>query len=62
MANNQLECGVICEKIAIRAGDDERIIYYEWPNPYLALDSKYKKIAEMQHLYYDKLIFFKKNL
>ena len=40
MANNQLECGVICKKIAIRAGDDERIIYYEWPNPSLALDSK----------------------
>ena len=26
MANNQLKCGITYEKIAMRAGDDERII------------------------------------
>ena len=28
MANNQLKCGI---KIALRVGDDEQIIKYEWP-------------------------------
>ena len=28
MANNQLKCGIFNEKIAMRTGDDERIINY----------------------------------
>ena len=31
MANNQLKCGILYEKIAMRVGDDERTINYEWP-------------------------------
>ena len=31
MVNNQLRCGIIYEKIAMRAGDDERIINFECP-------------------------------
>ena len=26
-----MKCGIIYEKIAMRAGDDERMINYEWP-------------------------------
>ena len=29
--NNQTKCGIIYEKIAMRAGDDEQMINYEWP-------------------------------
>ena len=29
-ANYQLKCGIIYKKIAMRAGDDERRINYEW--------------------------------
>ena len=32
MANKQIKCGIIYEKIAMRVGDDERMINYEWPN------------------------------
>ena len=32
MKNNQTKCGIIYEKIAMRAGDDERVINYEWSN------------------------------
>ena len=32
MTNNQMKCGIIYEKIAMQAGDDEQIINYEWPN------------------------------
>ena len=28
----QTKCGIIYEKIAMRAGNDERMINYEWPN------------------------------
>ena len=28
--NNETKCGIIYEKIAMRAGDDERMINYEW--------------------------------
>lgn len=31
MASNQLKRGIIFEKIAIQAGDDEQILNYEWP-------------------------------
>ena len=31
MTNNQTKCGIIYEKIVMRAGDDERIINCEWP-------------------------------
>ena len=31
MAYNQTKCGIIYKKIAMRAGDDERMINYEWP-------------------------------
>lgn len=31
MANNQLKCGYICERIPMRAGDEERMINYECP-------------------------------
>ena len=31
IANNQSKCGIIYKKIALRAGDDERKINYEWP-------------------------------
>ena len=31
MTNNQWKCGIIYEKIAMRAGYDERMINYEWP-------------------------------
>ena len=34
MTNNQTKCGIIYEKIAMRAGDGERMINFEW--------SKYK--------------------
>ena len=30
MTNNQTKCGIIYEKITMRAGDDERMI--NWPN------------------------------
>ena len=32
MTNNQMKCSIIYEKIIMWAGDDERIINYEWPN------------------------------
>ena len=32
MTNNQTKWGIIYEKIAMREGDDERMINYEWPN------------------------------
>ena len=32
MTNNQTKCGIIYEKIAMRAEGDERMINYEWPN------------------------------
>ena len=32
MTNNQTKCGIFCEKFAMRLGDDERMINYEWPN------------------------------
>ena len=32
MTNNQLKCGVIKKKINIRAGDDKRVINFEWSN------------------------------
>ena len=31
MANSQLKCSIIYKKIAMGAGDDERIINHEWP-------------------------------
>ena len=31
MIHNQTKCGIIYEKIAMRAGNDERMINYEWP-------------------------------
>ena len=31
MTDNQTKCGIIYEKIAMRAGNDERMINYEWP-------------------------------
>ena len=31
MTNNQTKCGIIYEKIVMRAGDDERMINYDWP-------------------------------
>ena len=30
MTNNQTKCGITYEKISMRAGDDERMINYEW--------------------------------
>ena len=30
-SNNQLKCGIIYKKIAMRADDDEQRINYEWP-------------------------------
>ena len=27
-----MKCGITYKKIAIRAGDDERLINHEWPN------------------------------
>ena len=32
MTNNQTKCGIIYEKITIRAGDDGQMINHEWPN------------------------------
>ena len=32
MAHKQTKCGIIYEKIAMRVGDDERMINYEWLN------------------------------
>ena len=32
MANIQLKCGIISKKIAMQAGDDKRMINYEWLN------------------------------
>ena len=32
MANNQLKCGIISDKIAMQVGDDEQRINYEWPH------------------------------
>ena len=32
MTNNKTKCGIIYKKIAMWAGDDERMINYEWPN------------------------------
>ena len=32
MTNNQTKCGIIYKKIAMRAGDDERMINYECTN------------------------------
>ena len=52
MTYNQTKCGIIYEKIAMRAGDDERMINYEWPNNcWIFL----KKIIEK----YDFLVLFK---
>ena len=31
MTNNQTKRGIIYEKIAMRACDDERMINYDWP-------------------------------
>ena len=31
MTNNQTKCGIIYGKIAMRAGDDKRMITCEWP-------------------------------
>ena len=31
MTNDQTKCGIIYEKIAVPAEDDERMINYEWP-------------------------------
>ena len=31
MTNNQTKCGIIYDIIAMRAGDDERMINYVWP-------------------------------
>ena len=31
MENNQLKCGIVYKKIAMRESDDERMINYEWP-------------------------------
>ena len=36
--NNQTKCDTIYEKIAMRAGDDERMINYE--QPYYSLERK----------------------
>ena len=30
MTNNQTKCDIIYKKLGMRAGDDERIINYEW--------------------------------
>ena len=32
MTNNQTKCGIIYEKITIRAGDDGQMINHEWSN------------------------------
>ena len=31
MSNNQTNCGIIYEEIAMRASDDKRMINYDWP-------------------------------
>ena len=31
MTKNEMKCGIICEKIAIRVDDEKRMINYEWP-------------------------------
>ena len=47
MANNQLKCSIIYEKIAMRAGEDEWIIYYEWSKKYQVTQNKNKfKLSE----------------
>ena len=30
LRNNQTKCGIICEKVRMRPGDDERKINYDW--------------------------------
>ena len=35
MTNNQRKGGIIYEKIAMRAENDEQMINYEWPNTQL---------------------------
>ena len=50
MTNNQWKCGIIYEKIAMRAGYDERMINYEWPcsDKYLRL----RLTVQIQNLKY----------
>ena len=43
MTNNQTKCGIIYEKLVMQAGDDERIINYEWPYKESLLTSCYNK-------------------
>ena len=44
MTNNQTKYGIIYEKIAMWAGDDERMINYEWPyTSSFSLDTVIKK-------------------
>ena len=43
MTNNQTKCGIIYEKLVMRAGDDERIINNEWPYKESLLTSCYNK-------------------
>ena len=40
MTNNQTKCGIIYEKITMRAGDDERMI--NWPNMLLLYENSEK--------------------
>ena len=35
MINNKTKCGIIYEKLAMRAGDGERVFLNEWPYKHL---------------------------
>ena len=60
MANNQLNCGIILEKIAMRPGNDEQIITYEW----LDLSNRKQFVtingfnSETQNLRYHRSLFW----
>ena len=46
MTNNQTKCGIICDKTAMRAADDERMINYDWP--YMEISRLFKNIIKTE--------------
>ena len=55
-AINQLKCSIFYEKIAKQAGDEERIINYEWPKESRCLKkmihqiTRYRALASLQQV------------
>ena len=52
LGNNKLKCGIIYGNITMRAGNDERIINYGWPNVVHHYVSNYNASRILRHNIY----------